>query len=134
MLLLLVHEVYIGNQEPRIQKSDWSIHISYVLISLIAVQQDLSPSVSSMNTNCNCDSAGEDESTTQSVLIFFVILLILLLSVAVGVAIWGVAMMIKRLKRAHSKDYISGKTLCRSVDRFSIMCCSGQVAWNATTA
>ena len=33
LLLLLVHEVYIENQEPRIEKSDWSIQISYALIS-----------------------------------------------------------------------------------------------------
>ena len=32
LLLLLVHEVYIENQEPRIEKSDWSIQISYALI------------------------------------------------------------------------------------------------------
>ena len=31
LLLLLVHEVYIENQEPRIEKSDWSIQISYAL-------------------------------------------------------------------------------------------------------
>ena len=32
LLLLLVHEVYIENQEPRIEKSDWSIQISYALM------------------------------------------------------------------------------------------------------
>ena len=31
LLLLLVHEVYIENQEPRIEKSDWLIQISYAL-------------------------------------------------------------------------------------------------------
>ena len=32
MLLLLAHEVHMRNQEPRTNKSDWSIRISYVLI------------------------------------------------------------------------------------------------------
>ena len=31
LLLLLVHEVYIENQEPRIEKSDWSIQTNYAL-------------------------------------------------------------------------------------------------------
>ena len=31
LLLLIVHEVYIENQEPRIEKSDWSIQINYAL-------------------------------------------------------------------------------------------------------
>ena len=31
LLLLLVHEVYIKNQELRIEKYDWSIQISYAL-------------------------------------------------------------------------------------------------------
>ena len=31
MLLLLAHEVHMRNQEPRTNKSDWSIRISYAL-------------------------------------------------------------------------------------------------------
>ena len=31
MLLLLAHEVHMRNQEPRTNKSDWSIRISYPL-------------------------------------------------------------------------------------------------------
>ena len=34
LLLLLVHKVYIENQEPRIEKSDRSIQISYALTDI----------------------------------------------------------------------------------------------------
>ena len=39
MLLLLAHEVHMRNQEPRTNKSDWSIRISYAL----NIQNALSP-------------------------------------------------------------------------------------------
>ena len=38
LLLLLVHEVYIENQEPRIEKSYWSIQISNALLTLFLGQ------------------------------------------------------------------------------------------------
>ena len=77
---------------------------------LLTAVQDLPLSTAPTSaSSCNCDNSSSDESTTQTVLIFFVILLILLLCVAVGVAIWGVVMTIKRLKRVNSKNYSSGK-------------------------
>ena len=41
MLLLLAHEVHMRNQEPRTNKSDWSIRISYALKANMDSQQKL---------------------------------------------------------------------------------------------
>ena len=57
------------------------------------------------------DATADDTNKVQTILVIFIILLIVLLTIAVGVALWGVVMMIRRMKRAESKGSLDGEIL-----------------------